>query len=179
MKSLYYSMKKQGIKNLIEKILIINQDSVKIKLNYDYLDNFSKNDLNNLENLVINNYNNNNYLEGEDNKFVFNINENKITLYNPVLENIKLKEVLPNIKTEKFFEVNEKESNENISLNILEKLLKKDNIYMWPSIIEFATKKKGFIRDRKAISLFQDLNVKQIKSMIIKKKNILKLNEPY
>ena len=179
MKSLYYSMKKQGIKNLIEKILIINQDSVKIKLNYDYLDNFSKNDLNNLENLVINNYNNNNYLEGEDNKFVFNINENKITLYNPVLENIKLKEVLPNIKTEKFFEVNEKESNENISLNILEKLLKKDNIYMWPSIIEFATKKKEFIRDRKAISLFQDLNVKQIKSMIIKKKNILKLNEPY
>ena len=152
---------------------------MKIKLNYDYLDNFSKNDLNNLENLVINNYNNNNYLEGEDNKFVFNINENKIILYNPVLENIKLKEVLPNIKAEKFFEVNEKESNENISLNILEKLLKKDNIYMWPSIIEFATKKKEFIRDRKAISLFQDLNVKQIKSMIIKKKNILKLNEPY
>jgi hypothetical protein len=52
MKALFFSIKKQGVKHLIEKILILDKETMKIKLNYDYLDNFCKTDYNNLENLI-------------------------------------------------------------------------------------------------------------------------------
>jgi hypothetical protein len=46
MKSLYLASKKQGIKYLFEKMIIFDKENMKIKLKYDYLDNFSKKDLN-------------------------------------------------------------------------------------------------------------------------------------
>ena len=93
MKSLYYSIKKQGVKYLIEKILTIDKDTMKIKLNYDYLDNFCKSDLNNLENLISKNNKEDINIDIQDNKYSFYINENKICLYYPNLESLKLIEI--------------------------------------------------------------------------------------
>lgn len=138
MKSLYFSIKKQGEKNLIEKILLLDKDKMKIKLNYNFLDNFGKNDLNNLEDLIKNNEEI--VPESEDNKYNFNINDNKITLTYPSLESIKFKN---NANQEDCFEKDLTNDLKNkISMDIIEKIFKTGDLFIWPKIIEFYNVKK-------------------------------------
>jgi hypothetical protein len=78
MKSLHIASKKQGIKNLLEKIIITDKDNMKIKLNYEYLDNFCKNDLNTLEPLLPSN------ISLKSHKYNFLINDTKFCLFYPI-----------------------------------------------------------------------------------------------
>jgi len=176
MKSLYFSIKKQGEKNLIEKILLLDKDKMKIKLNYDFLDNFCKNDLNNLEDLT--KYNEENVPESEDNKSNFNINGNKITLTYPNLESIKF---INNANQEDCFEkdlVND--LNNKITMDIIEKILKTGDLFIWPKIIEFDKMKKKKSNNRQkdlGNSLLLNKTNDTFKSVIIKKKKSIRFNE--
>ena len=176
MKSLYYSIKKQGVKYLIEKIFTIDKDTMKIKLNYDYLDNFCKSDLNNLENLISKNNKEDINIDIQDNKYSFYINENKICLYYPNLESLKFIKNLSKIQKDNCFElITGNESTDNkIDINILEKIMKTNDLYIWPNIIEFKNKIK-----EKSNKKFNDLyngfkgdGKKIMKSVIIKKRNL-------
>ena len=176
-KSLHYSIKKQGIKHLIKKILIFEKDSVKIKLNYNYLDNFCKADLYNLENLLQKN-NGNNQEEEQENKFDFNIGDTKLSLYYPSLESIKFKENIPPNRKENCFESNAvNEIRDRLDKKILEKILKTNDLFKWPNIIEFfyLNKKEGNKRKKNA-ETSTGFN-KVIKSVVIKNQDFLKLNE--
>lgn len=176
MKSLYFSIKKQGEKNLIEKILLLDKDKMKIKLNYDFLDNFGKNDLDNLEDLIKNNEEN--VPESEDNKYNFNINDNKITLTYPSLESIKFRN---NANQDDCFETDLlNDLKQKISMDILEKIFKTGDLFIWPKIIEFYKVKKKKSNNRQKDwekSFLINKNNDTFKSVIIKKKKSLRFNE--
>ena len=174
MKSLHYSIQKQGVKHLLEKILTLDKDSMKIRLNYDYLDNFCKTDYYNLENLI---QKNNAHTENTENKYTFNINDTRVCLYYPNLESIKFKGNIPPNKNENCFESNgEIEIKDCLDFKILEKILKTRDIFKWPNIIEFKHFKKEGSKRTKNPGISLGLN-KIMKSVIIKKKSFLEMNE--
>ena len=136
MNSFYFSAKKQGIKNLVEKLILLDKGNSKIKLNYDYLDNFGKDDFNNLEDLIQTNSNNSKETEKE-NKYNFNLNDSKLCLFYPYIESIKFKNNLITNRQGECFESNSiPEVKERLEIKILEKILKTDNLFQWPNIIE-------------------------------------------
>ena len=175
MKALFFSIKKQGVKHLIEKILILDKDTMQIKLNYDYLDNFCKTDYNNLENLIQKN-SKESQEKNPENKFDFSLNDTKVCLYYPTLESIKFKNKLPLNHKEDCFESNyQNELKTKLDIKILEKILKTSDLFKWPNIIEYIQYKKA---SKKNLDLHPGLNQKiNIKSVIIKKQNLMKLNE--
>lgn len=175
MKALFFSIKKQGVKHLIEKILILDKDTMKIKLNYDYLDNFCKTDYNNLENLIQKN-SKESQEKNLENKFDFSLNDTKVCLYYPTLESIKFKNKLPLNHKEDCFESNyQNELKTKLDVKILEKILKTSDLFKWPNIIEFIQYKKA---SKKNLDLHPGFSQKiNIKSVIIKKQNLMKLNE--
>ena len=179
MKALFFSIQKQGVKHLIEKILIVDKNSTKIKLNYDYLNNFSKSDFNNLEDLIQKN-NINDSEKNIDNKFDFVLNDTNICLYYPNLESIKFKNKLPSNYKEDCFQSNSvNEMKDKLDFQILEKILKTNDLFKWPNIIEFFHYKKEGEKLKKNFyilrGLSKDSNV--VKSVVIKKRNFFKLNE--
>jgi hypothetical protein len=177
MKALFFSIKKQGVKHLIEKILILDKETMKIKLNYDYLDNFCKTDYNNLENLI-----QKNSMESQeknhDNKFDFVLNDTKVCLYYPSLEIIKFKNKVPPNHKEDCFESNyQNELKAKLDMKILEKILKTSDLFKWPNIIEFIHYKKEGHKGKKNLDLHSGLSQNlNIKSVIIKKKSLMKVN---
>ena len=176
MKSLYLSIKKQGEKNLIEKIFLLDKDKMKIKLNYDFLDNFCNDDLINLEDLIKKNKDEN-VPKLEDNKYNFHINDNEINLSYPILETIKFKN---GAHQEDCFEkdlVNDLKH--EISMDILEKILNTSDLFKWPIIIQFnkiKNRKSKNIQNDLENSLILNKNIDNFKSIIIKKKKSLRFN---
>ena len=148
MKSLYLASKKQGINYLLQKLLIFDKDNMKIKLKYEYLDNFCKNDLNNLELFLQNS------MSIKSNKFNFNFNQNKYTLLYPIIETIKFCINNPK-KNSNCFKSNleEEEEKKGMNINILDSLINNDDVYNWPSIIEFNENKEKFEKQRKRVSI--------------------------
>ena len=151
MKSFYLASQKQNIKYLLEKMIIIDKENMKIKLNYEYLDNFCENDFNNLEPLFPNT------IQIKANKYNFNINDSKFCLFYPILETIKF-----NANAEKnnnCFESNlEEELKDGMNMNILESLFKNNDIYKWPSILEFIDKEKLKRQKKKVPISFPNIN---------------------
>lgn len=176
MKSLYSASKKQGIKYLIEKIIILDKDNMKIKLNYEYLDNFCKNDFNTLEPLLPST------IPIKANKYNFNINDMKFCLFYPILETIKF-----NVNTQRnnnCFESNfEQEVKDGMNINILDSLFKNNDVYKWPSIIEFIDNKEKLKKQkRRACILLPNLNTNDTLNTILntlssKKLEIYDLNQ--
>ena len=177
MKALFFSIKKQGVKHLIEKILILDKETMKIKLNYDYLDNFCKTDYNNLENLI-QKKSNESQEKNPDNKFDFVLNDTKVCLYYPSLETIKFKNKVPPNHKEDCFESNyQNELKAKLDMKILEKILKTSDLFKWPNIIEFIHYKKEGHKGKKNLDLHPGLSQKlNIKSVIIKKQSLMKVN---
>ena len=180
MKSLYSASKKQGIKYLIEKIIIIDKDNMKIKLNYEYLNNFCKDDLNILEPLIPST------IPIKGNKYNFNINDTKFCLFYPILETIRYNiEVQRNQRNHNCFESNfEEEIKDGMNMNILESLFKNEDAYTWPSIIEFIDNKEKIKKQKRRTSiLLPHLNQNESHKSILlnpissKKLNILYLNQ--
>ena len=180
MKSLYFSIKKQGAQHLIKKIFSLDNETMKIKINYDYLDNFGQNDFNNLENILHKN-GHDEFLETKENKYNFNINENIICLVYPNLESIKfINNISPNKKEDCFESNSIGEVKERLNFAILEKILKTKDLFLWPNVIEFYKDNKGGFRKSKNIlenplSLNKKYNM--MKSVIIKKRNFFKIKD--
>ena len=142
MYSFYFSVKKQGIKHLIEKLLFFDRDNMKIKLNYNYLDNFGKEDFNNLENLIQKSSNNPKE-NNKENKYNFNLNDTKLCLIFPNIESIKFKNnLISNSKGDCFESNSIPEVKERLDIKILEKILKTNDLFQWPNIIEMINIKK-------------------------------------
>ncbi len=180
MKSLYLASKKQGINYLLQKLLIFDKDNMKIKLNYEYLNNFCKDDLNILEPLIPST------IPIKGNKFNFNINDTKFCLFYPILETIRYNlEVQRNHKNYNCFESNfEEEIKDGMNMNILESLFKNDDAYNWPSIIEFIDNKDKIKKQKRRKSIIlPNLNKNESHKSILlnpmssKKLNILYLNQ--
>ena len=154
MKSLFLASKKQGIKYLLEKIIIIDKDNMKIKLNYEYLDNFCKNDLNNLEPLLPST------IPIKGNKYKFNLNDTKFCLFYPIIETIKFDSDA--LRMNNCFISNlEQELKDDTNVNILDSLFKITDLYKWPSIIVFLDlKEKIRKQNRRATALFPILDNK-------------------
>ena len=178
MKSLYSASKKQGIKYLIEKIIIMDKDNMKIKLNYDYLDNFCKEDLNILEPLLPSTTS----IKG--NKYNFNINDTKFCLFYPMLETIRFNAEIQ--RNHNCFESNlEEEIKDGMNANILDSLFKNDDVYKWPSIIEFIDNKEKLKKQAKRASIvlpnlnlnpYESRNAALMNTISSKKLMILDLN---
>ena len=176
MKSLYSASKKQNIKHILEKIIIIDKENMKMKLNYEYLDNFNKNDLNNLEPLLYST------IPIKGNKYNFNINETKFCLFYPILETIKFNN---NVKmNQNCFESNlEEELKDGMNMHIFDFLFKNQDTYKWPSIIEFIDNKEKLKKQKKRASLLypnldpNDLisNLKALNSVSSKKLSVMDL----
>lgn len=154
MKSLYLASKKQGIKYLLEKIIIIDKDNMKIKLNYEYLDNFCKNDLNNLEPLLPSTI----PIKGK--KYKFNLNDTKFCLFYPIIETIEFNSDAQR-RNNCFISNLEQELKDDINMNILDSLFKINDLYKWPSIIVFIDiKEKIKKQNRRVSALFPNLDNK-------------------
>ena len=179
MKALFFSIKKQGEKHLIEKILIIDKDTPKIKLNYDYLDNFCKTDFNNLEDLIQKARANS--LETKiETQLNFDVNDTKICLYYPNLESIKFKSKIPPNYKEDCFESNSADGIKDIlDFKLLEKILKTKDLFKWPNIIEFFHYKREGKKFTKNFHVIPGLSKGNdiIKSVLVKNRNLLQLNE--
>ena len=179
MKALYLASKKQGIKYILEKLIIMDKDNMKIKLNYEYLNNFCKNDLNNLEPLVPSN------VSIKANKYNFNINDSKFCLFYPILETIKFNE--NSQRKDNCFQTNlENEIKNGMNMNILDSLFKNNDVYKWPSIIEFIDNQEKLKKQKKRTSITSILlpkfhidiiNNKILNSLSTKKLNILDIDE--
>ena len=177
MKAMYMLSKKQSIKYIIEKIIIINQENMKIKLNYEYLNNFCKNDLNNIEPLLLNT------IPIKGNKYNFNINDTKFCLFYPILETIKFNNNAA--RNQSCFESNlEEEVKYGMNMNIFESLFKSSDIYKWPSIIEFIDNKEKLKKQKKRVTLFPNLchndlisNIKSLNTISSKKLNFINWKE--
>ena len=155
MKSLYLASKKQGIKYLLQKIIIIDKDNMKIKLNYEYLDNFCKTDLNNLEPLLPNT------IQIKANKYKFNINDIKFCLFYPIIETIKFNRDFQSKNN--CFESNlEEELKDDINMNILDSLFKINDLYKWPNIIVSIDNKLKTKKENKRNSLLVSNDKKDI-----------------
>ena len=180
MKSLYFSIKKQGAQHLIKKIFSLDNETMKIKINYDYLDNFGQSDFNNLENILHKN-GHDEFLETKENKYNFNINENKICLVYPNLESIKfINNISPNKKEDCFESNSIGEVKERLNFSILEKILKTKDLFLWPNVIEFFKDNKGGFRKSKNIlenPLSPNKKYNMMKSVIIKKRNFFKIKD--
>ena len=180
MKSLYFSIKKQGAQHLIKKIFSLDNETMKIKINYDYLDNFGQNDFNNLENIPHKN-GHDEFLETKENKYNFNINENIICLVYPNLESIKfINNISPNKKEDCFESNSIGEVKERLNFSILEKILKTKDLFLWPNVIEFYKDNKGGFRKSKNIlenPLSPNKKYNMMKSVIIKKRNFFKIKD--
>ena len=174
MEALYFSIKKQGAQHLIKKIFTLDKDTMRIKINYDYLDNFCLSDFHNLEN-ILEKEDHEAFLETKENKYNFALNDNKICLVYPNLESIKFKNSIPSNRKEDCFESNNNNEIKNrLDFNTLEKILKTKNLFIWPNIIEFNKDNKSGNRNSKNIlENSSSLNKKFItmKSVIIKKRN--------
>lgn len=171
MKSLYLASKKQGIKYILEKIIITDKDNMKIKLNYEYLDNFCKNDLNILEPLLPSG------LSLKSHKYNFFINDSKFCLFYPMLEIIKFNKKSVGINNNCFESNLEEELKNTINFNILESLFKNNNVYEWPNIIQFIDNQEKLKKQRrKSLINFPNLYIKNINKKIpsntISSKNI-------
>jgi hypothetical protein len=154
MKSLYLASKKQGIKYLLEKIIIIDKDNMKIKLNYEYLDNFCKNDLNNLEPLLPNT------IPIKGNKYKFNLNDTKFCLFYPIIETIEFNSDAYRMNN-CFISNLEQELKDDTNMNILDSLFKINDLYKWPSTIVFIDiKEKIKKQKRRTTALFPNLDNK-------------------
>ena len=144
MKSLYLASKKQGIKYLLEKIIITDKDNMKIKLNYEYLDNFCKKDLNILEPLLPSG------ITLKSHKYNFLINDTKFCLFYPILETIKFNnKKIDEIKHNCFESNLEEELKNTINLNILESIFKTNDVYVWPNIIQFIDKQEKLKKQKR------------------------------
>ena len=143
MKSLHIASKKQGIKYLLEKIIITDKDNMKIKLNYEYLDNFCKNDLNTLEPLLPSN------ISLKSHKYNFLINDTKFCLFYPILETIKFNKKCDEIKQNCYESNLEEELKNPINFNILETLFKTNDVYVWPNIIQFIDNQEKLKKQRR------------------------------
>ena len=161
MKSLYLASKKQGIKYLFEKMIIYDKENMKIKLKYDYLDNFCKKDLNNLELLLPNS------ISIKANKYNFVINDNKFCLFYPILESIKINK---NLHNNDCFESNlEEEVKNGMNMNILDSLFKYKDIYQWPSILEFINNEEKLKRHKRRVSIkYKEFNFE----LLVRKKTL-------
>ena len=154
MKSLYLASKKQGIKYLLEKIIIIDKDNMKIKLNYEYLDNFCKNDLNNLEPLLPST------IPIKGNKYKFNLNDTKFCLFYPIIETIEFNSDAYRMNN-CFISNLEQELKDDTNMNILDSLFKINDLYKWPSTIVFIDiKEKIKKQKRRTTALFPNLDNK-------------------
>ena len=153
---------------------------MKIKINYDYLDNFGQNDFNNLENILHKN-GHDEFLETKENKYNFNINENIICLVYPNLESIKfINNISPNKKEDCFESNSIGEVKERLNFAILEKILKTKDLFLWPNVIEFYKDNKGGFRKSKNIlenPLSPNKKNNMMKSVIIKKRNFFKIKD--
>ena len=178
MTALYFSIKKQGAEHLIKKIFILDKETMEIKINYDFLNNFCESDFHNLEN-ILNKDDHDAFLETQENKYNFEVNENKICLVYPNLESIKFKHNIS--KNEECFESNSvNEAKNRLDFAILEKILKTKDLFIWPNIIEFFKENKGGHRNNKNIfdnTLTPNKKFNTMKSMVIKKRNFLKIKE--
>ena len=115
---------------------------MKIKLNYNYLDNFGKEDFNNLENLIQKSSNNPKE-NNKENKYNFNLNDTKLCLVFPNIESIKFKNnLISNSKGDCFESNSIPEVKERLDIKILEKILKTNDLFQWPNIIEMIHIKK-------------------------------------
>ena len=174
MEALYFSIKKQGAQHLIKKIFTLDKDTMRIKINYDYLDNFCSSDFHNLEN-ILEKDDHEAFLETKENKYNFALNDNKICLVYPNLESIKFKNSIPSNRKEDCFESNNNNEIKNrLDFNTLEKILKTKNLFIWPNIIEFNKDNKSGNRNSKNIlenSLSLNKKFITMKSVIIKKRN--------
>ena len=162
MKALYLASKKQGIKYILEKIIIMDKDNMKIKLNYEYLNNFCKNDLNNLDPLLPST------ISIKANKYNFNINDSKFCLFYPIIETIQIK--INNHKNKFCFESNlEEELKNGMNMNILDSLFKNSDVYKWPSIIEFIDNQEKIKKQKRRVSIvFPNLNNDLVKRKTVK-----------
>ena len=180
MKALYFSIKKQGAQNLVKKIFILDKDTMEIKINYDFLNNFCENDFHNLEN-IINKDDHEAFLESQENKYNFEVNENKICLVYPNLESIKFINNISSNKNVECFESNSvNEAKNRLDFAILEKILKTKDLFIWPNIIEFFKDNKAGHRNNKNIfdnTLAPNKKFNTMKSMVIKKRNFLKIKD--
>ena len=174
MKALYFSIKKQGAQHLIKKIFTLDKDTMQIKINYDYLDNFCLSDFHNLEN-ILEKDEHEAFLATQENKYNFSVNENKICLIYPNLESIKfINNISPKLKEDCFESKNNNEINNRLDFNILEKILKTKDLFIWPNIIEFYKDNKNGNRNSKNIlenSLSLNKKFITMKSVVLKKRN--------
>ena len=170
MKSLYLASKKQGIKYLLEKIIILDKENMKIKLRYEYLDNFCKNNLNNLELFLPNS------ISKKGNTYNFTNNENNYTLLYPILETIKFNNNNFIIHNNCFESNLESEIKNGMNINILDSLLNSNDIYNWPSILEFNEKKEKIEREKKRASInFPKINL-DLSNILVKFTSSRKIN---
>ena len=177
MKALYFSIKKQGAQHLIKKIFTLDKETMQIKINYDYLDNFCESDFHNLEN-ILEKDDHEAFLATQENKYNFVVNENKICLVYPNLESIKfINNLSSNLKEDCFEYNNNNEMKNRLDFNILEKILKAKDLFIWPNIIEFNKDNKRENRHSKNIwenPLSPNKKNSMTKSVVIKQRNVFK-----
>ena len=177
MKALYFSIKKQGAQHLIKKIFTLDKETMQIKINYDYLDNFCESDFHNLEK-ILEKDDHEAFLATQENKYNFVVNENKICLVYPNLESIKfINNLSSNLKEDCFEYNNNNEMKNRLDFNILEKILKAKDLFIWPNIIEFNKDNKRENRNSKNIwenPLSPNKKNSMTKSVIIKQRNVFK-----
>ena len=180
MKALYFSIKKQGAQHLIKKIFTLDNETMQIKINYDYLDNFCESDFHNLEN-ILEKDDHEAFLATQENKYNFAVNENKICLVYPNLESIKfINNISSNRKEDCFESNNNTEIKNRLDFSILEKILKAKDLFVWPNIIEFYKENKSENRNSKNISenpLSPNKKFITMKSVVFKKKNFFKIKD--
>ena len=83
----------------------------------------------------------------------------------------------PNHKEDCFESNYQNELKTKLDMKILEKILKTSDLFKWPNIIEFIHYKKEGHKGKKNLDLHSGLSQNlNIKSVIIKKKSLMKVN---